>query len=135
MLGAGIYTSPFDPPAKQLEAANRFRRLYQLAQETGVSHLVDTIPALLVQMDDPSEEVRQRAYGDVLELIGIGYRFRADAPESDRRRVIARYRALWNRWNNPDFNIAEMKRYPEKMRLYKQRWREALEQRREEAGQ
>jgi HEAT repeat protein len=133
VIGSGVQVNAYDPPAKRQEALDRYRRLYQLAKDTGVSHVVDTIPALLEQMEDESEDVRRRAYEDIKQLTGTGLRFRADAPQSERRQVIERYRSLWRGWNQPGSKELERKRDPEKMREYNRQRVEEIRRQRQQA--
>ena len=84
-----------------------------LAEELGVEHFVDTVPALIHRMEDESLEVRRQAYADVKRTTGMGYGFRPDGPPEQRQRVVAAYRQLWQHWNRSDSQALALLRDPD----------------------
>ncbi len=135
VLGAGIAYRAFDPPDERRAAVDRYRRLFALAQENGVSHIIDTVPLLMDQLEDEDVSVRRQAYEDIKQLTGAGFRFVADGPADERQQVVERYRHLWQLWNQPGNEILERLRDPDKMREYKRERVEEIKRRRAEAGQ
>ena len=87
--------------------------MIRLAEEMGVEHFVDTVPALIDRMEDASPEVRRQAYADVKRTTGMGYGFRADGPLAQRQRVVAAYRQLWQHWNRSDSQALALLRDPD----------------------
>ena len=123
----------YAPPEVRREAVASYRRMIQIAQETGKTHLIDTMPALIDRMEDADEAVRRQAYEDIKRVCGLGLSFRADAQLAERQQVVERYRGLWRLWNRPGNEMLERLRYPEKMREYKRQRVEDFRRRRAEA--
>ncbi|MFP4053204.1 MAG: HEAT repeat domain-containing protein [Phycisphaerae bacterium] len=54
----------------------------------------DSIPTLIDALSDPNPLVRGRAHASLVKITGRNYGFKANAPLSERNRVIARLRAV-----------------------------------------
>jgi hypothetical protein len=117
LVGRGVRIRPYDPPERRREAVDAYRRLHALADQTGVTRVIDTVPALIDQLEDEDEQVRQQAYDDLRRITGWSFPFRAD----QRASAAADYREMWEMWNSPGDITLELLRDPEKMREYKQR--------------
>ncbi|MCG8586320.1 MAG: hypothetical protein MI757_16555 [Pirellulales bacterium] len=135
VLGASVRVHAHDSSEERRAAVASYGRMIQLAEETGETYLIDTMPALIDRMEDVDETTRRQAYEDLKLLTGSGLRFRADAPLAERQRVVERYRSLWRLWNEPGNDVLVRLRDPEKMREYKRRRVAEVKRRRAEAGQ
>lgn len=67
------------------------------ATALGVMYAYNEMPKLLKALDDPDRMVRRRAAAATRRITGIDFGYRADAPREQRRRIVARMRALWPR--------------------------------------
>ena len=127
VLGAGIRTRHFDSPEQRREAVDAYRRLYALAQETGVEHIIDTTPTLIDRMEDDDPEVRKQAFEDLERITGMSVEIDS---AGDRRSAAEQYRALWKEWNAPGNMILQWHRHPEKLREHKRQRLEEIRRRR-----
>jgi len=130
-VGAGVNFRPHDDAQRRAAEVERYRRLYQLARDHDQRYLIDLVPVLLQRMDDDDLAVRRLAGQDVVQLTGVSYGYRADAPLAERRAAIEKHREEWQQWNSPGSRVLEFKRHPQKLREYK---RQRIEDMKRRAG-
>jgi hypothetical protein len=112
IVGYGVPINPYWPREKLQKAQSDYRRMLALAEEMGVEHFVDTVPALIDHMEDESPEVRRQAYIDIKRTTGLGYGFRPDGPVEQRQRAVNAYRKLWQQWNRSGSRALALLRDP-----------------------
>ena len=120
IVGLGIRFRDYDSAERRQPAVAAYRRLHKLAQEYKVRYFIDLVPVLLQKMDDADEMVRRHAGEDIVRLMDSSYDYRADAPRDERLRAIGGFQKEWDEWNAPGSQMVEIRRDPEKLRVFKE---------------